>query len=209
MRRIAEQFAALARSPLGWLEITVVVVIGLCVLAMFTSILVNFAETWGRTQVRQRKRSLVATGTMTLFFVFLYVLIRFEVAQFHIHDLPLRVACVVVGLAIIVFGCVVNIAGRFFLGRNWADQVTIYEDQELVTRGVYRWVRHPLYASLIWMFYGASLVYLSLAAFLANSLIFVPFMYYRAKQEEELLLKEFSGYAEYRRKTGMFFPRWR
>jgi protein-S-isoprenylcysteine O-methyltransferase Ste14 len=203
-----KQFAELTKTPLGWLELTTIVVIGLCILAIFTSILVNFMEGARRTNVKKRKRSIVATGTMTLFFVFLYALIRFRVWDLQFQNLPLRIVCVVVGLVVIVFGCVVNIAGRFSLGHNWADQVTIYEDQELVERGMFRWVRHPLYASLIWMFYGASLVYLNAAAFLANSLIFVPFMAYRAKQEEELLLKEFSGYAVYKKKTGMFFPRW-
>ena len=108
-------------------------------------------------------------------------------------------------MKLIVLGCGVNIAGRLNLGRNWANQVTIYEDQRLVTGVVYRLVRHPLYASLIWMFYGASLVYANVAAALANTLVFVPFMIYRARQEEKLLLKEFKDYAAYRARVGMFF----
>ena len=107
-----------------------------------------------------------------------------------------------------VAGCAVNIAGRLYLGSNWANQVTLYHGQELVTEGAYRFVRHPLYASLIWMFYAASIVYVNWAAFAANTCIFVPFMYLRARQEEDLLLKEFAGYAEYRRRVGMFVPRW-
>jgi protein-S-isoprenylcysteine O-methyltransferase Ste14 len=108
---------------------------------------------------------------------------------------------------IIIVGCIINILGRFRLGGNWANQVKIYKDQTLVTKAVYGIVRHPLYASLIWMFYGASLVYLNYAAFLANSLLFIPFMYYRAKQEETLLAKEFKGYNKYRENVGMFFPK--
>jgi len=35
-------------------------------------------------------------------------------------------------------------------------------------------------------------------------------MYYRAKQEEKFLQEEFAEYKEYKKKTGMFFPKlWR
>jgi protein-S-isoprenylcysteine O-methyltransferase Ste14 len=35
-------------------------------------------------------------------------------------------------------------------------------------------------------------------------------MYYRAKQEEVFLIREFNTYEAYREKTGMFFPEfWR
>ena len=100
-----------------------------------------------------------------------------------------------------------NILGRLSLGRNWANHIKIYSDHVLVSGGVYNIVRHPLYASLIWMFLGASLVYFNYLAFLAIAFVFSPFMYYRAKQEEELLLKEFEEYNAYQQKVGMFFPK--
>ncbi|MGK0469242.1 MAG: protein-S-isoprenylcysteine O-methyltransferase Ste14, partial [Clostridium sp.] len=37
--------------------------------------------------------------------------------------------------------------------------------------------------------------------------IFIPFMYYRAKQEETLLIQTFSEYNDYIKRTGMFFPK--
>jgi protein-S-isoprenylcysteine O-methyltransferase Ste14 len=173
-------------------------------LAILVSIVVNFVEC-GRNQTKIRQRSIVATGTMSLFFVGFYLIIRLRWGEVAVANVPLRVALVLVGLAVIVFGCGVNIAGRLKLGSNWANQVTIYADQRLVTGGVYRLVRHPLYASLIWMFYGASLVYANAAAALANTLVFVPFMVYRARQEEKLLQREFKDYAAYRARVGMFF----
>ena len=104
-----------------------------------------------------------------------------------------------------MFGCAVNILGRVQLGGNWANQATIYQKQKLVTAGVYGWVRHPLYASLIWMFFGASVVYANWFAFVLNSAIFVPFMVYRAGLEEAMLAAEFPDYGDYRRRVGMFF----
>ena len=37
--------------------------------------------------------------------------------------------------------------------------------------------------------------------------VFLPAMAYRARQEETALAAEFPAYAEYRRRTGMFFPK--
>jgi hypothetical protein len=112
----------------------------------------------------------------------------------------------IAGLALVVLGSAVNIMGRFALGRNWGNQVIIYQDHTLVTGGMYRFVRHPLYASLIWMFIGASLVFQNWASLLATLFIFLPAMYYRGKLEEKALIAQFPGYAEYRDRTGMFFP---
>ncbi|MFA6145760.1 MAG: isoprenylcysteine carboxylmethyltransferase family protein [Patescibacteria group bacterium] len=113
----------------------------------------------------------------------------------------------IVGLLILVIGCIVNIKGRIKLGKNWSNQIKIYEDHYFISNGIYGFVRHPLYASIIWMFFGASLIYFNFFAFLSNLLIFIPFMYYRAKQEEYLLIKEFKNYQNYQIKVGMFFPR--
>jgi protein-S-isoprenylcysteine O-methyltransferase Ste14 len=188
---------------MGWLEVVTTAIIALCVLAIFISIVINFVEC-SRTPAKTVKRSIVATGTMSLFFMLFYLLLRFRVGALDMGSFPVRIALAVAGLALMVAGCCVNIAGRLSLGRNWANQVTIYADQRLVTGGVYRLVRHPLYASLIWMFFGASLVYENMAALLANALVFLPFMTYRARQEEKLLMREFKEYAEYRARVGMF-----
>jgi len=101
----------------------------------------------------------------------------------------------------------VNVRGRFNLGKNWSNQIKIYQDHYLVSSGVYHFVRHPLYGSIIWMFFGASLVYLNYLALLSNVLIFIPAMYFRAKQEEKMLMQEFPEYKEYQKRVGMFFPK--
>lgn len=209
MARILDQLKRSLSGPLGWLDLAVVVVIGLCVLAVFTAVLIDFAEYHGRPRAKTVRRSIVDTASMTAFFIGLYALIRLRIMELHIPWPAARITMVVAGLVVIVLGCWVNIAGRLRLGRNWANQVTIYDDQKLVTAGVYGFVRHPLYASLVWMFYGACLVYANLSAVLATTLVFVPFMYYRAGQEEALLEKEFPGYPAYRSRVGMFFPKWR
>jgi protein-S-isoprenylcysteine O-methyltransferase Ste14 len=167
--------------------------------------MIDFSEAASR-KARSEKRSVVDTATMTLFFLLFYFLIRLGIGGFAIGGLAGN-ALIVIGTAIVAAGTAANIVGRFSLGKNWANQVKIYRDQTLVTKGVYSFVRHPLYASLIWMFYGACLVHPNYAAFLANTFIFIPFMHYRAKQEEDLLAKRFKGYTKYQKEVGMLFPK--
>lgn len=206
MNEFWERTAARWQTPAGRLELAINAIVELCVLALFLSVAVDFVE-FHRQRPRARQRSVVATGSMTAFFLAYYALIKLQIGAVALPFNRWRAGMVACGLLVVVLGCAVNIAGRFHLGANWANQVTIYAGQGLVTRGVYAWVRHPLYASLIWMFYGGSLVYANYAAFLANALIFVPFMAYRAHQEEVLLLAAFPSYAGYRERTGRFFPK--
>lgn len=189
------------------LLLTCVFVVMCCTLLVFIAVLVDFIQFQRRGAVKKEKKSVVETGTMILFFLLYYALLRSRTGVLDIAYPWLRDALALFGTASVVIGCFVNIRGRFDLGKNWSNQIKIYDDHSLVSNGMYRIVRHPLYASLIWMFIGASLLYVNYLALMATWVIFIPFMYYRAKQEEMLLEKEFEGYCGYRKKVGMFFPK--
>jgi len=204
---IFSKLTELSNTPLGYFELIAVLVIILCFCAILISIIIDFIKFDSDNRTKQKKRSIVATGTMFLFFICFYLLLKFKIGTIEINSLYIKLIFVSIGLIIIIAGSVINIWGRFNLGKNWANHIKIYQNHTLVKEGVYKLVRHPLYASLIWIFYGACLVYANYYAFLINTFVFIPFMYYRAKQEEELLKKEFSDYNEYRLNVGMFFPK--
>lgn len=197
----------LIKTPLGVFELTISIIIRLCVLVIFAAIVINFMEAKKQKEVKNRKKSIVETGTMILFFVGFYFLIKMGVGTINQGNIELRIILAIFGTTIIVMATIINIVGRLNLGQNWANQVTIYTNQTLVRKGVYRYMRHPLYASLIWMFFASSIMYLNWAAFLANLLVFVPFMTYRANQEEVFLSRQFSDYKKYQQEVGMFFPK--
>ena len=50
-----------------------------------------------------------------------------------------------VGLSLAISGALLAISSRFMLGRNWSATVQLKQDHELITRGPYRFVRHPIY----------------------------------------------------------------
>ena len=191
----------------AWFYIAIESIICLCVFLLFVSVIIDFSLYSRDEDVKSEKKSIVETGSMTLFFLLFYLILLsgkwvWQISPGHTQEL-----LIVLGTMMIVAGCFINIIARFHLGKNWANQIKIYEDHNLIQTGMYRWVRHPLYASLILMFYGACLIFRNIAAVLAVTLVFVPFMYYRALQEERLLILRFPQYEAYRRKTGMLFPR--
>jgi len=184
----------------GWARL----IVTLCAVSVLTAVFTNFMLANAAHAIQARRRSPVATGSMLLFFAGVYLLIRFHVGACVIPQIYHPAA--ILGLALVILGTAVNITGRFALGRNWGNQVVIYDDHKLVTGGIYHVVRHPLYAGLIWMFTGAALVFQNWAALAATILIFFPGVYYRGRQEEKALVARFPEYSDYRHHTGMFFP---
>ena len=179
-------------------------VVTLCTVSVLTAVFINFQLARQSHAIRNERHSFVKTGSMLAFLAIIYLLIRFRIG---VYDLPaIYHPAALSGLLLVMLGAIVNIVGRFALGRNWGNQVIIYQDHTLVTGGVFRFVRHPLYASLIWMFIGASLVFQNGASLLATVFIFVPAMYYRSKLEEKALITQFPNYAEYSDRTGMIIP---
>lgn len=203
-----------ARSPL-WSQPLLAVVANVVVLLAFVTVAAAIVLDF-KNYHRQSKKvvssdsSFVETGSMTGFFLLYYLVIRLRWSEVGL-DGPARVALLVAGLVLVVVGVAFNIWGRLLLKSSWANQIRIYEGQTLLTTGPYAIVRHPLYASLIWIFIGGSLVYSNPVSLLLTACVFVPMMYVRAKKEDAVLLENFAGEHEaYRNATGMFFPRvWR
>ncbi len=179
----------------------------LCAVAVLVSVGWSFANYHQRRPVSRGKRSVVDTFTMLLFFVVFCRLIAGRIGALPGVPASLEIAALVLGFIPLLAGCAVNLLGRRQLGANWANQIAIYQGHTLLTAGTFALVRHPLYASLVWMFIGASIAYLNGAALLITLLVFLPAMLYRARQEEKLLLESFPQYAAYRTRTGAFFPR--
>lgn len=181
--------------------------ISIPVMALFVAILLDFILYDKRKEVRASKKSIVATGTMVLFYVGYLQMIRFDVLEL---DPLLPRWATLIGVGMIYVGSALNILGRLALKANWANHIKIYEDHTLITQGIFKFVRHPLYASLFVMLFGGAIAFSNMACVLLTAFVFIPFMAYRAKQEETMLSQAFPEYLAYKEKTGMFFPKlWR
>ena len=95
---------------------------------------------------------------------------------------------------------------RVTLGRNWSGIVTLKEGHELVERGPYRFVRHPIYTGLLSMFFATALALGHLAGFAATLLMFASF-WIKLRDEEQLMLRQFpERYGAYRRRAKRIIP---
>ncbi len=94
------------------------------------------------------------------------------------------------------------------LGLNWSPSLEIREKHELITRGIYGLIRHPMYASQwLWVIAQPLLLQNWLAGF-ANLILFIPFYILRVQAEEQMMLETFgASYQEYMQKTGRVFPK--
>jgi len=94
-----------------------------------------------------------------------------------------------------------------FLGLEQLQRPAEGGDSRLVIRGLYRWVRHPLYtAGLVFLWFTPLMTVNLLALYLGLSLYLVIGAYF----EERKLLSEFGeDYAEYQQRTPMLIPRLR
>jgi len=106
--------------------------------------------------------------------------------------------------------CVIGLAFAFWarvtLGRNWSGVVTLKEGHELVERGPYRFVRHPIYTGILTMFFATALALGHLAGFAATLLLFASF-WIKLRDEEQLMLQQFPDrYAAYRRRVKRIIP---
>ena len=108
-----------------------------------------------------------------------------------------------VGLGLTLVGHALSAASIATLGRSFS---IVPEARTLVTRGPYRWVRHPVYVAEAVAALG---VVLGNASALAVTLLglHVGIQLYRIRHEERVLTAQFPEYREYARKVGMLFPR--
>ena len=115
-------------------------------------------------------------------------------------------AAMAVGLAVQAAGLAFAIWARRTLGSNWAGRITIGGSQELVVRGPYRLVRHPIYGGLLFGFLGTAIVEGQVRGFLGLLLVLAGVMI-KLRREEAALRRHFgSAYEEYALRVPALIP---
>ena len=93
------------------------------------------------------------------------------------------------------------------LGPNLTDTVVTRAAHTLVTRGPYRWVRHPFYDCMALFVVSISLMMANWFVIVSGTVMFA-LLAIRSHTEEQKLLERFGEpYRAYRAATGRFLPR--
>lgn len=94
------------------------------------------------------------------------------------------------------------------LGANVSPTVLTREEQDLITHGPYRWVRHPLYTTGLALFTGIGLMASSWAILGMAALALVLILVRVIPAEERELVERFGdAYRAHRQRTGRLLPR--
>ncbi len=108
--------------------------------------------------------------------------------------------------ALDVIGLGIAVWARRTLGGNWSSEVEIRTEHELIERGPYAYVRHPIYSGMLLMLLGAAVLLARPAGFIAF-VIFVLGFWFKGSQEERLLTRHFPAeYPRYRARVKALIP---
>ena len=94
------------------------------------------------------------------------------------------------------------------LGKNWSVTLELHKGHQLIRRGIYRSIRHPMYMSiLLWGLSQGLLLRNWLAGWSALATFSVLYVV-RTPREERMMIEFFGEeYLNYMRQTGRIFPR--
>jgi len=111
-----------------------------------------------------------------------------------------------VGAVLMLIGNILFILAHVYLGRQWSPELEIQPGHQLIIRGIYRWIRHPMYTGFL--LFGLGLVFLSANLFGCAYLPAVAAMLIvRLPAEEALLTEEFGqAYRDYQKNTAALIP---
>jgi protein-S-isoprenylcysteine O-methyltransferase Ste14 len=93
------------------------------------------------------------------------------------------------------------------LGKQWRLEAALSKEHELIQTGPYRWVRHPIYVSMLGMLLAIGAARAWWPLFIAGILVFLIGTEIRVRAEERLLAERFSGaFRAYRSRTAAYLP---
>jgi protein-S-isoprenylcysteine O-methyltransferase Ste14 len=122
-------------------------------------------------------------------------------------DYPFRPVQAWLGVAFAVAALVLFQMTHRALGRNWSVTLELRQDHKLITSGIYRKIRHPMYTAFwLWAIAQACLLPNWVAGF-AGIVGFGTLFFGRVGREEQMMLETFGDdYRQYMSKTYRIIP---
>ena len=128
--------------------------------------------------------------------------------DFADYDLPAWAGRV--GVAVLAGSLAIFWRGHADLGINWSPSLEIRERHELISRGIYGVIRHPMYASLLLWAIAQPLLLHNYITGLLGPLAFALFYALRVGPEERMMLDTFGAqYQRYMAEVGGIVPKLR
>lgn len=141
-----------------------------------------------------------------------FLFVGMQVLLLSVYVIPVRLATLhfnriiaYVGLFFAFTGLFIVIVALIQLNKNLTPFPTPKDGSELITTGLYKFVRHPIYTGVILTVVGYGIYKESIWKTLVAVLLLILF-YYKSKYEEEMLMKRYEEYKDYEKRTAKFLP---
>jgi len=163
-----------------------------------------------RSRDKTRKadpRSIIAIFIQALAFAIAWTIVRKPFTPFLPIDWRAQYFVVAIIVLVVLASLIFVTAAVRTLGKQWSLQARVLEHHELIRRGPYRIVRHPIYTGMFGMLISSALAHGHWLGLVIASLIYYLGTVMRIRSEEKLLREQFgSEYEEYAREVPAFIP---
>jgi protein-S-isoprenylcysteine O-methyltransferase Ste14 len=110
-----------------------------------------------------------------------------------------------IGILLLIAGLAIAIMAFFELGASFTPFVNPREEGQLVTTGIYQFMRHPMYSGALMLALGWSLAWSTILGIILSFVLFF-ILDRKANQEEQLLIRKYPEYEDYRTNVKKFIP---
>ena len=159
-------------------------------------------------KIARSHKTPLETGLLVLAWIGFFVpLIWVASPAFSFAEYPLRTGPLVAGVVCVVVGLWLFYRSHADLGTNWSITLEVREEHRLITEGVYRRLRHPMYSALVLYSVGQALVIPNWVAGPSNLLAFAVLLALRIRAEERMMGERFGDeYVTYSARTKRLIP---
>jgi len=122
-------------------------------------------------------------------------------------DYPLRLTPLVAGTVLLAVGLWLFYRAHADLGTFWSVTLEVRENHRLISHGVYRRVRHPMYSALFLYSVGQALAVPNWVAGPSYLISFAILFAFRIRAEEQMMVEAFGDeYVTYMARTKRLLP---
>lgn len=157
--------------------------------------------------VKSRRGALEAVLLTLAWVAFFVPLVWVATSVFAFADYPLRPLPLLMGSVCLACGLWLFARSHADLGTNWSITLEVREKHQLVTQGIYRALRHPMYSALLLYSVGQALVVPNWIAGPSYAVAMALLIALRLGPEERMMLEAFGkDYEDYKVRTKRLVP---
>jgi len=152
-------------------------------------------------------RSVIAIFIQALAFAIAWTIVRKPFTPFLPIDWRAQYFVAAIIVLLVLASLIFVTAAVRTLGKQWSLQARVLDHHELIRRGPYRIVRHPIYTGMFGMLIVSSLAHGHWLGLVIASIVYCLGTVMRIRSEEKLLREQFdSQYDDYAREVPAFIP---